>query len=153
RDGVVEDQIDIGDAQDGDRFSSSAILLDGSDWSAPTDADGRFFRTIGALQENAKAQFRFSLWFFYPRSVYEVAIIYRTNGEGRPALHLGRASGEGSTTTLPESSDWTEHPVTLAETMPSGDDRDDRMSRWPGVQGLAIADVKMADGLGDEQTV
>jgi len=153
RDGVVEDQIDVGDAQDGDPFSSSAILLDGSDWSAPIDEDGRFFRTVGAPQGKAKAQVRFNLWFFYPQSLYEVAIVYRTNGEGRPALHLQRASGEGSATTLPEASNWTEHPVKLAETTGAGDDRDERMSRWPGVQGLAIADVKMADGLGDEQTV
>ena len=66
---------------------------------------------------------------------------------------LQRGGGHESSASLPTASDWTEHAVPLTYAAGAAEKRDERMSRWPGVRGLAIADEKMTDGLGKEQTV
>jgi lipopolysaccharide transport system ATP-binding protein len=144
RDGTLEGEIDVGGAQDADISSGSGLLLEDGGWEAPqADANG-FFRTVS----EGEARFRFNLWFLYPTSRYEVEIVYRTRG-GPGSLRLDRVGEPGSIVALPPTDEWATHRFELAgreEPVESGSD--ERLSRWPGVEGLTIRRVQTV-GEGD----
>lgn len=146
RDGMIEGEIDVGGAQDVDASGAGGLLLEGGGWEAPqTDAHGHF-RTVS----ERPAAFRFDLWFLYPQSHYEVEIVYRTH-EGPASLRFEGAGGSGTTESLPPADEWASHRFEL----PAREEQleastGERLSRWPGVEGLAIRRVQTV-GEGDAE--
>jgi lipopolysaccharide transport system ATP-binding protein len=143
RDGTVEGEIDVGGAQDIDMSGAGGLLLEDGGWEAPqTDTDG-YFRTVS----EGAGRFRFNLWFFYPQSRYEVELVYRARG-GPGALRLDRPGAPGSIDSLAPSDEWTTHRFGLAtREQPDALGAEERLSRWPGVEGLAIRHVQtVAEG-------
>jgi lipopolysaccharide transport system ATP-binding protein len=139
RDGTIEGEIDVGGAQDVDTSGIGGLLLeDGGGWEAPqTDAHGHF-RTVS---EGAGA-FRFDLWFLYPQSRYEMEIVYRTY-EGPASLRLDGTGDSETAVSLTPADEWTSYRVELParnEQLEAG--AGERLSRWPGVEGLAIQRVQ-----------
>jgi lipopolysaccharide transport system ATP-binding protein len=137
RDGTIEGEIDVGGAQDVDASGTAGLLLDEGGWEAPqTDAHGHF-RTV----TDRAGAFRFDLWFLYPQSLYEMEVVYRTY-EGAASLRLGGTADSGTTVSLSPADEWTSHRFEL----PAGEEQleagnTERLSRWPGVEGLAIRRV------------
>jgi lipopolysaccharide transport system ATP-binding protein len=149
RDGVPEGEIDVGGAQDADTSGNGGLLLENGAWEAPqADPDG-YFR---AVAERA-GRFRFDLWFFYPRSRYEVEIVYRTRG-GPGTLRLDRTNGAGTIASLSPADEWTTHRFELSDREEPLDlGAEERLSRWPGVEGLAIRRVQTVGEQDAEQAV
>jgi lipopolysaccharide transport system ATP-binding protein len=138
RDGAIEGEIDVGGAQDADLSGAGGVLLEDGGWdAAQPDASG-YFRTVS----EAAARFRFNLWFFYPQSSYELEIAYRTHG-GKASLEVERAHGAAAVVPLPSVDEWTTHRFELAAGGdPTEAAAEERLSRWPGVEGLAIQRVQ-----------
>ena len=138
RDGTLEGEIDVGGAQDADISGGAGLLLEDGGWEAPqADANG-FFRTVS----EGAARFRFNLWFLYPTSRYEVEIVYRARG-GPGSLRLDRVGDPGSIVALPPTDEWATHRFELAaREEPLDPGSDERLSRWPGVEGLTIRRVQ-----------
>jgi hypothetical protein len=149
RDGAIEGEIDVGGAQDADAPSAGGLLLEEGGWEAPqADAHG-YFRTVSSRTGG----FRFDLWFFYPQSRYEVEIVYRTH-EGRASVRLGGTGDSGTIVSLSPADEWTTHRVELpAREEPLEAGATERLSRWPGVKGLAIRRVRMLGEKDVEQAV
>jgi ABC-type polysaccharide/polyol phosphate transport system ATPase subunit len=149
RDGVLEGEIDVGGPQDAATSEGAGLLLEDGRWEPPQTDGDRYFRTVA----EAEGGFRFDLWFFYPRSRYELEIVYRTPGEAA-SLRLERAGDSGSIVSLPHAPEWTTHRVELVagdEALDSGEE--ERLSRWPGVEGLAIRRVQTLSGKEGRQAV
>jgi ABC-type polysaccharide/polyol phosphate transport system ATPase subunit len=138
RDGVLEGEIDVGGAQDVDTSGAGGLLLEDGGWEPPqSEADG-YFRTVS---ERA-GRFRFNLWFYYPQSRYEVEIVYRAHG-GPGTLRLDRIGDSAAIESLAPAGEWTTHRFELAGTDEALDlGAEERLSRWPGVEGLAIRRVQ-----------
>jgi lipopolysaccharide transport system ATP-binding protein len=138
RDGAIEGEIDVGGAQDADTSGAGGILLEDGGWdAAQPDASG-YFRTVS----DAAARFRFNLWFFYPQSSYELEIAYRTRG-GDASLRVERSPDSPAVVPLPSVDEWTTHRFELARGGdPTAPTAEERLSRWPGVEGLAIHRVQ-----------
>jgi lipopolysaccharide transport system ATP-binding protein len=149
RDGVLEGEIDVGGAQDADTSGAGGVLLEEGGWeAAQPDADG-YFRTVSG----GEARFRFNLWFFYPQSTYELEIAYRTRG-GEATLQVERSPESTAVVPLPLVDEWTTHRVELAGDGGAADPTaEERLSRWPGVEGLAIQRVQTIDEHDAEQAV
>jgi lipopolysaccharide transport system ATP-binding protein len=141
RDGVLEGEIDVGGAQDADVSGAGGVLLEEGGWeAAQPDASG-YFRTVS----EGEARFRFNLWFFYPQSTYELEIVYRTRG-GEATLQVERSPESTAVVSMPSVDEWTTHRVELAGGGGAADPTaEERLSRWPGVEGLAIQRVQMVD--------
>jgi lipopolysaccharide transport system ATP-binding protein len=137
RDGTLEGEVDVGGPQDADASGSAGLLLDGGGWEAArSDADG-YFRTVS----DGAARFLFHLWFYYPRSRYELEIVYRSRG-GHTALMIDAADDSRASFSLPDVDEWTTHRIELpARAGPVEGGTEERLSRWPGVEGLAIRRV------------
>lgn len=149
RDGTLEGEIDVGGPQDAAASGGTGLLLEDGSWEPPQADSDRYFR---ALSE-AGGGFRFDLWFFYPRSRYEVEIDYRTPSAAA-SLRLERAGDSGSIVPLPPAAEWTTHRFEL---IGRGDalevEAEERLSRWPGVEGLAIDRVQTVGEGGTGQAV
>jgi lipopolysaccharide transport system ATP-binding protein len=150
RDGMLENEIDVGGAQDAETPEAGGLILEDAGWEAPrADAEG-YFRTVSG----GDGRFRFDLWFFYPQSRYEVEVVYRAT-EGPGSLRLDRTGDPGGAiVSLPPAGGWTTQRFELAGREgaldPGGEER---LSRWPGVEGLAIRRVQTVGKDDVEQTV
>ncbi len=146
RDGAVEGDIDVGGAQDADATGDAGLLLEKGGWQAAgADAAGHF-RSVEGI-----GRFRFNLWFLYPQSSYELEIVYRTP-EGSGSLQLEQPAGSAPIA-LPPSDEWTAHRLPLPGEDSDGLGSDERLSRWPGVGGLAIRRVQTVGEPDVEQAV
>ena len=151
RDGRLEDEIDVGNAQDSDETGSSSLVVGAGAWSEPMEEKGTFFRRIGG-EDLALGQARFSLWFFYPTSEYTLTMTYRSTD--RP-VHVRIARGAAhQETSLPAGPGWQTAALELELAADSGEEETaTTLSRWPGVRGLRIESVRMLDELGQDQAV
>ncbi len=149
RDGTVEGAIEVGDAQDADPSGDATLLLEPGGWEAARTDANRYFRTV----PDGSGTFRFNLWFYYPRSRYEVEIVYRSSAPGA-SLRLDRTGDPGTIVSLPPANDWTTHRVELGGSGRRSDvGAEERLSRWPGVEGLAIRRVRTVGEDDVEQAV
>jgi lipopolysaccharide transport system ATP-binding protein len=148
RDGAIEGEIDVGGAQDADTSGDGGILLDEGGWDAPqADAKG-YFRTVA----DGAARFQFNLWFFYPQSRYELEIVYRVHGAD-VSIQLDRADESAAVVALPTVDEWTTHRFELPARVEHAELAEERLSRWPGVEGLAIRRVQTVGGNDSERAV
>jgi lipopolysaccharide transport system ATP-binding protein len=148
RDGELEGEIDVGGAQDADTSGAGGLLLEGGAWErAQADADG-YFRTISS----GSGRFRFNLWFLYPQSRYDLEIAYRLHGR-RAFVQFDRTGETGAIISLPAVDEWTTHRLELPRREEQADLAEERLSRWPGVEGLAIRRVQTVGEHGVEQAV
>jgi lipopolysaccharide transport system ATP-binding protein len=149
RDGAIEGEIDVGGAQDADTAGAGGILLEAGGWdAAQPDAEG-YFRTV----PDGAARFRFNLWFFYPQSRYELEIVYRVHGAD-VSVRLDGSDDPAALVPLPPVDEWTTHRFELPGRVQRADlPEEDRLSRWPGVEGLAIQRVQMVGEQDAEQAV
>jgi lipopolysaccharide transport system ATP-binding protein len=138
RDSAVEADIDVGGPQDDDAQKEAALLLEDGRWGpAQVDADG-YFRSVS----DGSGPFRFNLWLYYPRSHYHLEIVYRTRG-ARASIRLDGTAHPGSIIALPPVDEWTTHRIALpARDEPLEVAAEERLSRWPGVEGLVIRRVQ-----------
>ncbi|HEY3921240.1 MAG TPA: ABC transporter ATP-binding protein [Gaiellaceae bacterium] len=178
RDGLVEDEIAVGDAQDADGGQSSHVILDASDWSGPRREGDAFFRTVAAENRSAAGTLLFYLWFFYSDSQYEFELTYRASASVTVfAERAGRVERAG---VLPASDAFTtlrlvagsplrpERTIDRGSDGPESDSDDEgheandrrpvqrlktSVSRWSGGGELLITHVGMLDGSEIEQTV
>ena len=149
RDGDLEGEIDVGGAQDADASGSAGLLLDEGGWEPPQAHDAASFRTVSSQG----GRFRFNLWFYYPRSRYELEIVYRTDA-ARATLRLDRAGDPGAIASLPPVAEWATHRVELSvREEPLDAVAEERLSRWPGVEGLTIRRVQTVGEDDIEQAV
>jgi lipopolysaccharide transport system ATP-binding protein len=149
RDGELEAEIAVGGAQDSDPAGPGTLVLENGAWEAAGEAEGRK-RTIRAGGSGA---FRFNLWFHYPQSCYEVEVVYRTAAD-EASIRLNRIGDLGPIVAMPPANEWKSLHVELT----SGDARaknggTERLSRWPGVEGLVIERVRMVGADGIERAV
>jgi lipopolysaccharide transport system ATP-binding protein len=139
RDGELEDEILVGDAQDADESESCYVVLGDPGWTASSRANGRFFR---AVDETARAVF--SLWFFYPQSQYTIELTYRSGGPA--AASVTRLDNVVSGAKLPVAREWQKESLIIEplggvpRTVELGG-----VSRWPGARGLLIERVRVVD--------
>ncbi|HET6917716.1 MAG TPA: polysaccharide ABC transporter ATP-binding protein [Acidimicrobiales bacterium] len=149
RDGAIEGEIDVGGAQDVDASGAGGLLLEDGGWDTPqTDAHGHF-RTVSGRP----GPFRFDLWFLYPQSSYEVEIVYRTYG-GPVSLRLEGTGDSGMTVALRPADEWTSHRFELprrSEELEASTGQG--LSRWPGIEGLAIRRVQTVGEDNSERAV
>jgi lipopolysaccharide transport system ATP-binding protein len=144
RDGTPEGEIDVGGAQDADMSGGAGLLLQDGGWEA-AEADGNgYFRTI----TDGAARFRFNLWFLYPQSRYELEIVYRSRGSG-VSVELDPAG----IVPLPVVDEWTTHRFELPRREGQIELAEERLSRWPGVEGLAIERVQTVGENDSERAV
>jgi lipopolysaccharide transport system ATP-binding protein len=144
RDGMPEGEIDVGGAQDADTSGAGGLLLQDGGWDA-AEADGNgYFRTI----TDGAARFRFNLWFLYPQSRYELEIVYRSRGAD-VSVHLD----SGGIVPLPTVDEWTTHRFELPRRETQVELAEERLSRWPGVEGLSIRHVQTVGENDAEQAV
>jgi len=141
RDGEIEGEIDVGGAQDADTSDTGGILLGDGGWDTAQHDPSGYFRTISG----GAAAFRFNLWFFYPQSSYELEVAYRTREASAATLQIERSQGSMAVEPLPLLDEWTTQRFELArggdpESASSGST--ERLSRWPGLEGLAIERVR-----------
>jgi lipopolysaccharide transport system ATP-binding protein len=148
RDGAIEGEIDVGGAQDADTSGAGGILLEEGGWdAAQPDAEG-YFRTV----PEGAARFCFNLWFLYPQSRYELEIVYRVHGAD-VSVQLDRADDSAANVPLPTVDEWTTHRFELPGRVQRADPAEERLSRWPGVDGLAIQRVQTVGENDSERAV
>jgi ABC-type polysaccharide/polyol phosphate transport system ATPase subunit len=137
RDGAPEGEIDVGGAQDADTSGAGGLLLEDGGWE-PAQADGSgHFRTV----TDGAGRFRFNLWFLYPRSRYELEVVYRVR-DAQVSIQLDGAGDSASVVPLPAVDEWTTHRFELPSRETQVDPAEERLSRWPGVEGLSIRRVQ-----------
>jgi lipopolysaccharide transport system ATP-binding protein len=138
RDGAIEGEIDVGGAQDADVSGDGGVILEDGGWDATQPDSQGYFRSVA----DGPARFRFNLWFFYPQSDYELEIAYRSRA-GDASLQIERAHDAAAVVPLPYVDEWTTHRFELAAGGEQADPgAEERLSRWPGVEGLAIQRVQ-----------
>jgi lipopolysaccharide transport system ATP-binding protein len=150
RDGEIEGEIDVGGAQDTDVEEAGGILLEDGGWAAAEPDAGRYFRSVS----DEPARFRFNLWFLYPQSSYELEIAYRTH-QGRATLRIERSDDAATAVELPSIDEWTTHRVELAGGGGGTTEAvaNERISRWPGHEGLLIERVQTVGEKDAEQAL
>ena len=160
RDGVVEDRVEVGDAQDADESQSAYVHLEGSDWSVPERSGEGYFRSVAAGAAPATAYAVFRLWFFYRASTYEVRV-RRRGGDGPLGVEVSRSGNVLADGALEPSSEWITSGVVFGTSKeddlePGSLERPGpatSISRWRGTAGFRIAEVRTVDGRGVERTV
>ena len=164
RDGVVEDRIEIGNAQDANTGQSSFVQLEGYQWTAPRDdGDSVFYRSLVASDSpvsTARGIAIFYAWFLYPQSEYVLEVRYRSSNLW--SLAFGAGGRIDVTTDIPASDAWTTARVPLPRRLTTGDETADtsvssaalaRVSRWEGIGELRMEDVELLDERDREQAV
>lgn len=150
RDGALEQEIGVGDPQDASPGASAALILEGGHWEPPERDGESCFRAVSTRGEGP---FRFSLWFFYPGSRYEVEIVYRA-ADSDASLRLDRTTGSSTVVPLPRAAEWSTHRIQLAlDGEQPNSMQEERLSRWPGVDGLVMTRVRMVNEHEDEQAL
>lgn len=164
RDGVLEDEVAVGAAQDADS-TQSARVLPGSAWSRPREHDGTYFRSIEADEASTDGEIALDLWFFYPESTYELEVQYRAPDDGA-RITIGRGGAKRLSQALAATPDWTtvrlayaEPDAPTTEETAATDERRERtpagarVSHWPGEGSIRIESVRLLGDEGREQAV
>jgi len=78
RDGVVEEECRVGDAQDNQSSAPAFVVLAGSAWERPAASDGTLYRAIeGAKAAESNGQIAINLFTLYPKVSYSLELEYR----------------------------------------------------------------------------
>jgi len=166
RDGSVEEECAVGDAQDSDSTHPAFVVIGAGAWSAPVASHGALFRSLQGTASEAAGQVAFNLFTLYPTIRYSVEVEYRLSGapavlevshagvtgdrfeltESEPGF--GRARFDLASLVVPESRAAV-HPI------PVTSDTDERsadappapdlpaQTRWPGEGSLLIEKVEL----------
>jgi ABC-type polysaccharide/polyol phosphate transport system ATPase subunit len=148
RDGTPEGEIDVGGAQDAGTSGPGGLLLETGGWGAPQADGSGYYRTV----TDGAGGFRFDLWFLYPQSRYELEIVYRVR-DAQVSVQLDGTGDSAASIPLPAVDEWTTHRFDVPGREAPVDPGEERLSRWPGVEGLAIRRVQTVGGSDDEQAV
>jgi lipopolysaccharide transport system ATP-binding protein len=152
RDGVVEDEVAVGDAQDADASQSGHLDLSSGGWDPPVRiGEAGYSRTVA---QDTAGWAIFHLWFLYPDSQYSVEITYRAP-TGPAAASLARGgSGTGEMVDLPATGDWSTLEVPLVTKADAQRHLEVvSKSRWGGSGALLIEDIRLTNGEGREQNI
>jgi len=164
RDGVTEDDLHIGDAQDADPTHSSFVVLDGCSWSEPTRADGRPFRSIVPAAGVAGGAVAFALFQFDRDAEYSLDVTVRTRRGSKIAARAWLNGNEIASHVLSsEADEWKTETVALRADSrppisPNASATDSRrrirdIRRWPGEGTIRIQSVRLLGQDGKEQAV
>ena len=78
RDGTVEEECRIGDAQDSEASAAAFVVLAGGSWERPESSDGTLYRAIRAAKGGeAVGQVAINLFALYPKVAYKLQLEYR----------------------------------------------------------------------------
>ena len=153
RDGDVEEQLRVGDAQDADESQSAFVDLSAGGWSREEHGDAGYLRRV-APPDTGHALF--ALWFFYPTSRYELEVTYRAPG-GPVRLRVERAGRAEAERELPAAPDWRTETLSFgaagAVRATDDDTAPGQPVRWPGEGSLRIEDLTLHGDGGREQAV
>jgi lipopolysaccharide transport system ATP-binding protein len=178
RDGGLDDDVLVGEAQDADHGQSGHVVLDASAWSAPRLEDDRRFRTVSHKRTGSTGSVIFNLYALFAEARYEIEVTFRMSGQGGYVLELlnngsienvvelGDGSRRGWQTerfALRRQADANrgaglERGIEPANGHPEASATADiatglTVSRWPGQGSLVIDEVKLLDLLGAERAV
>ena len=171
RDGIVEEECSVGDAQDSDSTQPAFVVITSGGWSAPASSDGTLFRSIqGGPGSGSAGQVAFNLFTLYPTIRYSVEMEYRLSGaaadlevshagvtadrfelpDGEPGFQ--RASFDLSSLTAPASRAAPDPVRSIPEAVePTAENpavvEMRAQTRWPGEGSLLIEKVEL---LGDD---
>ena len=80
RDGKVEEEVAVGDAQDADGSHAAHLILEGSDWTSPLESDRGLARGLRAVPGGGVGSVRIDLYTFFEESRYAVELEARGRG-------------------------------------------------------------------------
>jgi lipopolysaccharide transport system ATP-binding protein len=150
RDGVVDDRVAVGNAQDADETQSASVLIESGGWSAPMQENGAYLRRIGASGDSKSGTAIFHLWFFYPDSKYSVDLIYRSR-HGPSVVTVGRPGANAISAELPPADEWQTLTLPLqlrvdhsVRDSPQGTG----FTHWPAERTLRIKRAELLDETG-----
>lgn len=153
RDGVREDSVRVGDAQDANISDSAHIVGEDRSWSAPR-ADGDVLHRRLAGSRAHPGLVVFNLWLFYDGSEYGVEVAYRSPAPF--AVSVKRGDEALTTVDLPARQEWGTERVRVPPAVKGGEsaERAPRdLSRWPGEGSLLIENVRLIGAEGQERAV
>jgi lipopolysaccharide transport system ATP-binding protein len=141
KDGDEEDRILVGDAQDAATLETAYLALDAGDWEDPTQHGGRYFRALGG-DAAATGNALFHLWFYYPASVYALAVTYRSTGGTASASVFRNGAPVGSLELAPAAG-WRTTAVKLDPPGAATAEAGAAGVHWPGIGDLVIDSVSL----------
>lgn len=173
KDGLVEEEIAVGAAQDSSSEHSAHVLLNGGNWSAPRTAGERSFRRLGfdglkSVQSSVHGDALFYIHALYA-AAYSLVLDYCQQGAGSLLLEMWQNGNLLSTHEIPTSSGWgtailplpaltapkTESPKEGTENLPLSESTVGARvkRRWPGKATVVIERIKLLNLEGLEKTV
>jgi lipopolysaccharide transport system ATP-binding protein len=105
RDGKLEEEIAVGDAQDADGTHAAHVLLEGSDWTSPLETERGLARGLQAAGGGGVGNIAFNLYAFFDDSKY--AIELEARGSGRLRVEALRADRVLAKIDEPLTSTWS----------------------------------------------
>lgn len=176
KDGKIEDVLGVGQPQDSGAYQPSAVVLSGSDWSAPRqDEEGTLYRRL-SIERDGKTvvgKMVFYSYLLFEDAKYSFIVRYRGSVEDG-SLTLSVAKNERTVIEnidLPLEHSWMEWqcdlPLLVSQNTAAaldgavlqgerktGKRTDERwMSRWPGEGSLLITDAILTGHDQREKTV
>jgi lipopolysaccharide transport system ATP-binding protein len=167
RDGQLEDQLLVGEAQDSEPTHSSHVLLEAEGWSPPLVRDSRPCRLVEGLsrKQTSHATVALNLYSLDDASRYAIGVCYAAEGGAITASiqlngRLNRRAELADTLGLwhyePIPLEAASRPAAAAFGEPGGAERTTSAvskSRWQGEGGLRITHVRLTEAGGIERAV
>ena len=111
RDGAVEEEIAVGDAQDADNSHPAHVVLEGSDWSSPVESERGLARGLGGAADGSAGSVAFKLYAYFAESSYTVELEARGRGQLRVEVVRGGVVRARLDEEL--ATEWSTHTVTV----------------------------------------
>lgn len=180
RNGELDDQVLVGDAQDVEPTHSAFVVATGTQWSDPTDVPGTLSRKLspGPGGSPGAGPVLFCRYTLLDECDYEVRLDYRCAAGGSFKAEVYENTHLAHSIDLPiPTTDWNAHAIKLgrlgqhllengkvrtptsvveapeAVEAASGNGSKRTLSRWPGMGNLRIVDVKLVGAEDTEQGV
>jgi len=149
RDGTIEEQVAVGDAQDADESHAAYVVLEGSAWSKPIETERGLSRRIEPSGTTGAAV-AFNLYTYFEESTYALEVDAR--GGGRVSVELIRGGAVRARLEEPLTPEWSTLQVAMEPErsqvpavgakvsqadydLPAGGARHARAARQPGDRG------------------
>ena len=110
RDGMVEEEIAVGDAQDADNTHAAYVALEGGDWTSPVETERGLARSLRAAG-GGTGSIAFNLYAYFGESKYAVELEAR--GSGQLQVEVLRAGVVRARLDEELGAAWSTHTVTL----------------------------------------
>lgn len=178
KDGLVEEEIAVGAAQDSSSEHSAHVLLNGGNWSAPRTSGERSFRRLGfenlkSSQTAVHGDAVFYMHALFSDAIYDLEFDHRQHDSGSLILEMWQNGKLLSTHDIPATSEWGSavFPLPNSKILKNGSEMDEVESlplseltrkedgttkvtrRWPGKGVIQIEKILLSTEDGAEKTV